>query len=110
MGFDGATEKECSDKIVVKGVVDIGYPALVPQIVPVLKPFESHTDDSAYENTCDNRQPAPAFSCTVGEPNGLPQCSHPQAALPVSTYSEGPWPNEKEGSSWSLAIDQHLGI
>jgi hypothetical protein len=100
--FDDAMEKKCSAGIVTKGIVDIGYPAVVPQKVPVLEPFEAHTDDAAYENTCDARTPAPAFSCTVVEAQPVPECSHPQPAAPMSTYSEGPWDGEKEGHGWEL--------
>jgi hypothetical protein len=108
--FDEATEKKCSAGIVVHGIVDIGYPAVVPQKVPVLEPFEPHTDDSAYENTCDARTPAPDFTCVVREPNPIPECSTPQAAAPAYVGAEGPWPGEKEGSGWSIisaAIQRH---
>jgi hypothetical protein len=108
--FDAATEKACSAKIVKVGIVDIGYPAVVKQIVPVLKPFEDQIDDSAYENTCDARKPAPAFSCVVGEPAALPSCdTHKQAPAPVSTYHNGPWDSEKEGSSWKIPAGAHIG-
>jgi hypothetical protein len=80
-GFDDAAQKKCEASVEIKGVVDIGYPARVHQLVPELEPFEPHTDTAAYENTCDARIPAPEFTCVVKEARPLPQCNPAAVAL-----------------------------
>lgn len=102
--IDEAAEEKCNEAIVTKGVVDIGYPKVIQQIAPHLKPFEAQADDSAYENTCNKRTPSPAFSCTAPARRPIPTCNtHKQAAAPAHEHHKGPWNGEVEAKSWSLA-------
>jgi len=100
--FDSASEKKCRESIVTTGVVDIGYPARVPEKTPTLEPFEDQADDSAYENTCDSRTPGPDFNCVVTEARAVPECPHAQPDLLTHTHVEGPWDIQVEGQSWTL--------
>merc|ERR1712072_1065521 len=101
-GFNEEAEQSCKDSINTAGVVDIGYPAVVAEKQPHLKPFEDQADDSAYATLCDARAAAPAFTCTVGEPRPIPQCTNDQPQPPATTHHEGPYDEEKEAASWAL--------
>merc|ERR1712006_66099 len=92
--------------IKTKGIVDVGYPKVVKEIKPVLKPFEAQADDSAYEHTCDTRAKSPVFKCSAPFMKPRPSCNPglAQVAPPAHKHHKGPWAGEVEAKSWELAV------
>merc|ERR1711998_217177 len=85
-GFNDAALQQCKSKIVTKGIVDIGYPAIIKQLEHKLAPFEAQADTSSHDSTCNQRQKAPEFVCPPKKPRAKPQCT-PAAGPPPPTKS-----------------------
>jgi len=104
--LDKAANDKCAAGIKTKGIVDVGYPKVVKEIKPVLKPFEAQADDSAYEHTCDTRAKSPAFKCPAPFMKPRPSCNPglAQVAPPAHKHHKGPWAGEVEAKSWKLAV------
>lgn len=71
--FDEAANEKCNEGITV--ALDIGYPHEVEQLSWEKHVFTDFTDASDYEHTCDERKPAPAFTCQMGEARPEPMCT-----------------------------------